>query len=604
MLRRYGVPLAALLISITLLLAVGWLRGTDTTSATSTPNAEATTTFMAFINRAPTQPPASLTPAPTIPFQQIDTSTLNEALVGNSCVTKLNPLLAGYNHADRDIVSLIFDGLMTTDQRGAIVPDLAAAQPTVSEDGLIYVITLRTDVKWQDGVQFTSDDVIFTIRTIQSADFPGPTDLRDFWRTVDVDAIDAQTVRFTLAQPLATFTDYLRIGMVPEHVLRGTTGATLSTHPFNLSPIGTGAYQFAGLIGTSSQRTGVRLRFAPTFAERPEGQSGYAIKQIIFHCVPTFDEAIAAFQRGEVNTINLIAPEALGQVAALSINPLPAYRPSLGAVIYNWQKDTTVFFRDLRLRQALAYSVDRTALVTKHLADRAIVADSPILPSSWAYASGVRCPTYDLERAKNDLSLVQLIPTAVPTTAPDATAEVSAAPAMANEGEGSGKIRFQILSSNDPSMAAMANDIVASWKELGVDVSLIVVDRSTFRDRLATGNFDAALVELNLEPFADPDPYSLWRQSPAEGGLNFGGLNERRLSEIMEAARREPNGITRASLYQQFQQLFCDRAAAIPLFYPAYFYGVDRRLTGVQIGFMSDPSDRFRTLRDWRYVEQ
>src|SRR5262249_22233191 len=127
MLRRYGVPLAALIISLTLLVAVGWLRSTDnTSSATSTPNAEATVTFMAFLNRAPTQPPASLTPAPTIPFQQIDTSTLNEALVGSECVTKLNPLLAGYNHDDRDIVSLIFDGLMTTDQRGAIVPDLAA----------------------------------------------------------------------------------------------------------------------------------------------------------------------------------------------------------------------------------------------------------------------------------------------------------------------------------------------------------------------------------------------------------------------------------------------------------------------------------------------
>ena len=45
-------------------------------------------------------------------------------------------------------------------------------------------------------------------------------------------------------------------------------------------------------------------------------------------------------------------------------------------------------------------------------------------------------------------------------------------------------------------------------------------------------------------------------------------------------------------------------AVTTALFYPAYFYGVDRKLTGVQIGFMSDPSDRFRTLKDWRYVEQ
>jgi len=132
-------------------------------------------------------------------------------------------------------------------------------------------------------------------------------------------------------------------------------------------------------------------------------------------------------------------------------------------------------------------------------------------------------------------------------------------------------------------------------------VTLTVVDQATFRDRLLASDFDAALVELNLEPEADPDPYSLWRQEPSAGGLNFGGLNERRLSELMENARRESNGIARADLYQQFQKLFCERAAAVPLYFPAYLYGVDRRLSGVQIGFVSDPSDRFRTIQDWRF---
>jgi peptide/nickel transport system substrate-binding protein len=443
-------------------------------------------------------------------------------------------------------------------------------------------------------VPFRAEDVLFTITLLQDDAFPGPPDLRQFWRTVEVDLIDAQTVRFTLAQPLATFTDYLRIGIVPEHVLRGATGATLRAHPFNLSPVGTGPYQFAGLIGDGSRATGVRLRFAPTYSERPEGQAGFAIRQLVFHCVPTFADAVAAFQRGEVNTINPVMPDALGQVSALPLNPLPAYRPSLGAVIYNWRGESAVFLRDLRFRQALAYSLNRPALVQKHLANRAIVADGPVLPSSWAYAPGVRCPTFDLDRAQRDLGLVQLVPTALP---PDVTPEASAMIAPAD-----GKFRFQLLVSDDPALAAMAEDIVNSWRALGLLPTLVVVDRITFRERLTSGNFESALVELNLEPLADPDPYSLWRQLPAEGGLNFGGFNDRRLSEIMESARREPNGITRAALYRDFQQLFCDRAAAIPLFYPAYFYGVDQRLQGVQIGFMSNPSDRFRTIHDWRLV--
>ena len=80
-------------------------------------------------------------------------------------------------------------------------------------------------------------------------------------------------------------------------------------------------------------------------------------------------------------------------------------------------------------------------------------------------------------------------------------------------------------------------------------------------------------------------------------------MNERALSQLIEQARREVNGIHRTDLYHQFQQLFCDRAAALLLYYPIYTYGADTRLAGIQLGFMSDPSDRFRTIQSWRFAQ-
>src|SRR5262249_19012162 len=148
--------------------------------------------------------------------------------------------------------------------------------------------------------------------------------------------------------------------------------------------------------------------------------------------------------------------------------------------------------------------------------------------------------------------------------------------------------QFTLLVSNDPDLEAMSTDIVNSWTALGIQASKDVVDAPTFKGRLQSGNFDAALVELNLDPGADPDPYSLWRLNPDQGGLNFGGLNERRLSELVEQGRRA-TGPYRVDLYRQFQQLFCDRAAAILLYYPVYYYRADRRIADIQLGFMSDP---------------
>src|SRR5260370_34021614 len=158
MLKGYRGPALALCAAIILLLVVIVTR-----PPRPSPAPAATPTPVVAVLPTETALP-TLTPAPTIPFQQLDTSTLHEALVG--CIKKLNPLLAGYNQADLDITSLIFDGLTTTNEFGADVPDLAASI-TASNDGLVYAVKLRGDVLWQDGLPLTSADVIYTFSLMQ-----------------------------------------------------------------------------------------------------------------------------------------------------------------------------------------------------------------------------------------------------------------------------------------------------------------------------------------------------------------------------------------------------------------------------------------------------
>jgi ABC-type transport system substrate-binding protein len=80
-------------------------------------------------------------------------------------------------------------------------------------------------------------------------------------------------------------------------------------------------------------------------------------------------------------------------------------------------------------------------------------------------------------------------------------------------------------------------------------------------------------------------------------------MNDRRLNDLVEQARRESsNGVQRAALYHDYQKVFCDEAAALLLYDPVYVYGADTRLTGVQLGFIAEPSDRFRTIQNWQFV--
>lgn len=618
--RGLRLPFAALVLASALLIAALLTRGDGRTvpvTATPQPSPQPTP---APLEVTPISTPAEA-PAPAAPG-----NVLVEALVGR--IGRLNPLLATYNPVDRDITALIFEGLTTTNKYGEIVPDLAESW-TVSPDGLEYFVTLRQDVLWQDGLPFTAQDVVFTFRLLGDPLFPGAEELRTFWRTVEVDALTETIVRFRLTQPLASFPDQLRMGIVPAHVLEGTPAQDLARHPFNLSPIGTGPYQFEALTASGGQIDGVQLRAAPVYRQRPEGQTGYRLDRLVFRTYDTVEAALTAFQAGAVHSIGTIPPEALDlarQVPGLSLYTTIA--PRVGVLIYNWERSAVRFVRNPRVRLALAHAVDRAALVARHLSGRAVLADSPLLPTSWAYVPGSPWPAYDPAQAQALLQTASFLfeqptptpaegeptPTPMPTVTPTPaegesfaevtpTADVTVTPEATPEEEQEEPLRLSltILTYDDPALLALARDIAAAWGQLGFTVSVQGMPAAELRSRLEAGDFDAALVEFSFEPNADPDPFVFWHQGQYQTGQNYGSMDDRRISEELEAARRDPYGINRLEHYRRFQQLFAERAPALVLYYPLIGYAADARLQGVQLGFLGDPSDRFRTLQDWYF---
>lgn len=537
--------------------------------------------LQAFSATAQTKPPAEL----------------HEALVGQ--INKLNPLFASNNPVDRDITSLIYEGLTTINQYGEIVPDLAEGWVT-SPDGVEYIFRLRQDVLWQDGLPFTAADVAYTLRTIRSADFPGDASLSAFWRTVEIVVLNDYTIRFRLVQPLASFPERLRQGIVPAHALEGASVATLDQHPFNLAPIGTGPYQIESLFSKNGQIAGVSLRVSPNYRLRPEGVDGYALDRIVFRTYPTLEDAIAAYEVGEVNS--------LGEVPAARLDDIRAYTglalqtseaPGVGVVIYNWQRDEVGFMRDPRFHLAMARGTDRAGAVQRSLGGRAIPTDSPILTNSWAFNPNARYPEYDLAEAQRllgNVSFEPIQPTPEPLAGPTPEASPTPPPSVPIRRD------FKIMVLDEPSIAGVAFEIMNQWIALGFGVELDIVDYDTLLERLRVGDFDAALVELSYEPEADPDSFIFWHGSQYPDGQNFGGMNDGFINNVLSAARQDPNPMHRKQYFDQFQEVFTTRAPALVLYHPIFVYAPDARLKGVQLDFISTPSDRFRTIKDWTFA--
>ncbi|MCU0496283.1 MAG: ABC transporter substrate-binding protein [Anaerolineae bacterium] len=543
--------------------------------------------------------PAIVQPLTTPITSPLDPTIYREGLIGS--MQRLNPLYASLNPVDSDITALIFEGLTEINEYGEAIPNLAERW-IVSQDALEYVVNLRRDVLWQDGLPFTAADVVFTMALLRSPEFTGEEALGAFWRTVEAEAIDDYTVRFRLTQPLGSFPEALRIGILPVHVLDGTSALHLATHPFNLAPIGTGPYQLEALrVDPNGRVIRVDLQASPVYRQRPDAQNRLAILRVQFSLFDQFDQALEALNQ---QTIDGLAARNFDERRALltlstqnrSITIRNGIEPAVGMLIYNWGDENFRVFREPRVRLALQAGLNRETLIERNLPNLAIRADSPMLLNSWAYAENLPWLPYDLAQARNLLENARInITTQVDSE--DVTPEVT--PTGAN----TGLFSFSILTPDDPALIAIAQEMAAQWAQLNIGVTVDAVNAETYLARLTTHDFQAAIVELSKGGSADPDVYEFWHQGQFPDGKNYGGADDREISEILERARRDPNSLNRTQNYHLFQRQFAQRALAMPLYYPLYTYAVNGRVQNVQLGFIGAPRDRFLTIPAWTLSE-
>ena len=138
--------------------------------------------------------------------------THTEGVVGSPRF--INPLLA-ISETDSDLTELVFGGLLRKTGDGTLLPNIARSFD-VSPDKLSYTFYLEESAQFHDGAKVTAEDVVFTIQSAKNPDIKSPR--RANWEGVDVIALDANTVVFTLKAPYALFLENTTIGILPKHL--------------------------------------------------------------------------------------------------------------------------------------------------------------------------------------------------------------------------------------------------------------------------------------------------------------------------------------------------------------------------------------------------
>jgi peptide/nickel transport system substrate-binding protein len=536
---------------------------------------------------------ASVAPSPTAP--PTVARPYREGVLGRP--VSVSPLSAR-TQADRDLVSLVYSGLVRNGPAGTLVPDLAERW-SVDPTGAIWTFQLRDDARWHDGEPVTADDVAFTIGILQDPRYTGPG--AGSWNEVTVATAGTRTVIFTLKTPLGGFLQAATQPIAPAHILAGVPIDQLSSVSFGRQPIGSGPFAVASLSDDAAVLIPAATLFladggttpgsdplaTPAPPARPNGPVPY-LTGMEFRFFDDPAALAAAYRDKSVDAASGLSPEMTRDLAgALDSRALRYPGSTLTVVLLNLRPGHPEF-ADPAVRTALLEAIDRPRIIIDAFASAALPAPGPIPPSSTLFD-----PAADPPVPYSSTAATTALKKAGWTLATDGWHLPKAKTALAIE------LISPDLASN-PAAYGAAEAVTRDWKAIGLAVTHTSLPPAQFvTGRIASGKFSAAVGDVTIG--LDPDLYPLFASSQTvRGGSNVIGLQDQGLDALLVAARAPGTDAQRAAAYSALQKRLATGRYVLPIAFADESIVVRNTLQGPAIRQVADPADRFWDVLTWR----
>ena len=487
--------------------------------------------------------------------------------------TFINPVLAGSNGSDRDLIELVFSNLL----------DLAENYK-VDENNRTWNIRLKENILWDDGQPITSDDVIFTITTIQDSDSRSP--LFSMWQEVKSERVSEREIKLILPETYAFFEATLKeLKIIPKHIFGSVPAANFRLSDFNLEPIGSGPFKF---LSFRKERSGFISEYQLIRNEYYFGQKPY-LEKIGFKFYQNEEELIKNFNSGVIDGFGGLNQENLSKIN-INHQVFELRMPRYYAIFFNpYSQD---ILKDKNVRLALNYATDRKELIEKIFDRRAIPVEGPLVLGMKGYAAEIYPQeNFSLEKAE------QILETSGWQLNTEGIREK-------NINKELKRLEFNLVVPEIPFLVKTAKLVSEDWSEIGVKLNVVVRPSQEVSDEIIkTRNYEMILFGNIFGNGDSPDLSSFWHSSERfYPGLNLALYENKTADSLIQSIRKTLNNTKRQADLASLQSLIIQDRPVIFLYSPHYLYITKNWLKGFDKKFISSASDRFENIEKW-YVK-
>lgn len=453
----------------------------------------------------------------------------------------------GSNDMPSAVVShLIYETLVQFDEDSVLQPLLATEWEMV--DDVTWEFKLREGVKFTDGTDFKADSVKATFERILDPDIASPR-LFLYSMIEEIIIVDDYTVQFVLDEPFAPFPAHLSHGggsivskaAIEKDYEEMAAGNEPSTF-LGENAAGTGYFKLEEWVPGDYVKL---VRNDDYWGEKA------LLDSVTYKVVPEPLTRISELETGFSHVSDPILPSDMPRVEGM--DGAGVYRRNYTTLFYlgfNCQKAP---FDDVRVRQALAMTLDKDVIAENIFDGTAVPAHGPIAPGVFGYDPTATSPAVDMEKAKE---------------------------LLADAGYADG-FASTIWTNDNPIRVQIAEYAQSTWRELGIDIEIEVVEWGAYLENTAAGLHDMFLlgwVTVTLD--ADYGTYSLFHSDEHGDAGNRSFYSNPRVDELLEKGRTEPDPDARIAVYSELTEILLEEAPMNFIAFTELILGVSDNVQG------------------------